>query len=358
MKKVILILTVITMLLLLSSCGEKAETTITCNLCGFENAEDCQYCAGCGAKRYLATYEYIDEEVTTSSIEKTTSNNNQKIETTQKELVTVKPTVINNTEIVTEKSVSIVTQRTTIVAPKVTQVTQKTLETRCNHNRFREADCTTPKTCVKCGEILGSANGHNYISVVTPPTCTKKGYTTYTCSCGDRYISDYVDAKHNVVIDRAVSPTLNSNGLTEGSHCSVCGKVFVEQEVVTIHLAAENSNIDCYYDGGLNGTYKTYATTSNTIYNEYVIESVDIIKENSTNGTFNLTVIMNVRIVNQITGPNAVRGEWLLSNNGHIVGSGVYSKADMLEDELYEITFSKYHLAEGDYKLTFSSAVS
>jgi hypothetical protein len=48
-----------------------------------------------------------------------------------------------------------------------------------------------------------SAGGHNntearvyhaYSAVVTAPTCTEQGYTTYTCECGDSYVGDYVDA--------------------------------------------------------------------------------------------------------------------------------------------------------------------
>ena len=31
---------------------------------------------------------------------------------------------------------------------------------------------------------------HDYNSVVTAPTCTDEGYTTYTCNCGDSYTSD------------------------------------------------------------------------------------------------------------------------------------------------------------------------
>ena len=34
---------------------------------------------------------------------------------------------------------------------------------------------------------------HDYNAVVTDPTCTEKGYTTYTCDCNDTYIDDYVD---------------------------------------------------------------------------------------------------------------------------------------------------------------------
>ena len=40
-----------------------------------------------------------------------------------------------------------------------------------------------------------AALGHNYVGVVTAPTETQQGYTTYTCSrCGDQYVDDYVPA--------------------------------------------------------------------------------------------------------------------------------------------------------------------
>ena len=35
---------------------------------------------------------------------------------------------------------------------------------------------------------------HEYTTVVTAPTCTEQGFTTYTCKCGDSYVGDYVDA--------------------------------------------------------------------------------------------------------------------------------------------------------------------
>ncbi len=37
---------------------------------------------------------------------------------------------------------------------------------------------------------------HSYSQKITDPTCTEKGYTTYTCSCGDSYTSNYVEPKH------------------------------------------------------------------------------------------------------------------------------------------------------------------
>ena len=41
---------------------------------------------------------------------------------------------------------------------------------------------------------------HAYETVVTAPTCTEDGFTTYTCACGESYVADEVDALgHNYV---------------------------------------------------------------------------------------------------------------------------------------------------------------
>ncbi len=139
----------------------------------------------------------------------------------------------------------------------------------CTENAVSEQRCTL------CGALLDTkitaAPGHDYKAKVTAPTCTEAGYTTYTCSaCGDSYVADEVPAAghkyetttndatctengsvvtkctvcgdtktetipapgHTEVIDEAVEPTCTETGLTEGSHCSVCGAVLVAQTVV------------------------------------------------------------------------------------------------------------------------------
>jgi len=64
-----------------------------------------------------------------------------------------------------------------------------------------EAEGLEKRTCKRegCKEeetqaIPKKAHEHVYESVVTEPTCTEKGYTTYTCRCEDTYIDNYVDA--------------------------------------------------------------------------------------------------------------------------------------------------------------------
>ncbi len=43
-------------------------------------------------------------------------------------------------------------------------------------------------------KVASGAHVHSYTSVVTAPSCTEKGYTTHTCTCGDSYVDSYTDA--------------------------------------------------------------------------------------------------------------------------------------------------------------------
>ncbi len=75
---------------------------------------------------------------------------------------------------------------------------------------------------------------HTYSSVVTPPTCTQQGCTTYTCAaCGDTYKADTVEAKGHVQkTTDGVAPTCTDTGLTGGAECSTCGEFLQEQSVI------------------------------------------------------------------------------------------------------------------------------
>ncbi len=78
----------------------------------------------------------------------------------------------------------------------------------------------TTYTCITCahtyqGDEVASL-GHDYKDTVTPPICTEKGYTTHTCSrCNDSYTDSQVDA-------------LGHNGgaaadCTTDQTCTLCG---------------------------------------------------------------------------------------------------------------------------------------
>ncbi len=50
------------------------------------------------------------------------------------------------------------------------------------------ATCKDKAICDECGDAYGKLADHRYKAVVTAPTCTTNGYTTYTCaSCGSSY---------------------------------------------------------------------------------------------------------------------------------------------------------------------------
>ena len=65
-------------------------------------------------------------------------------------------------------------------------------------------------------------------------TCTEKGQTGVVChKCGKVKDQQPIPvAGHAPVTDPAVAPTETSDGLTEGSHCGVCGAVLTAQEVI------------------------------------------------------------------------------------------------------------------------------
>lgn len=67
---------------------------------------------------------------------------------------------------------------------------------------------------------------HSYTAVVTAPTCTERGYTTHTCSCGDSYVDTYVAALgHNWGNWRATTQATCTKAGEESRTCGYCGAV-------------------------------------------------------------------------------------------------------------------------------------
>ncbi len=71
----------------------------------------------------------------------------------------------------------------------------------CTHDAHN-----TEGVCLNCGKEVS----HVYEAVVTAPSCTDQGYTTYTCTCGNSYQDNFADALGHSYVDGV---------------CNICGAV-------------------------------------------------------------------------------------------------------------------------------------
>ena len=95
------------------------------------------------------------------------------------------------------------------------------------------------KLKLKYLQVMESGHIHSYEAVVSAPTCTEQGYTTYTCTCGASYVDNYVDVAWHDNVD---------------NFCSMCGcaMVRVTRDEITPSVGTVNS---------LDGTVNTTITT-------------------------------------------------------------------------------------------------
>ena len=118
---------------------------------------------------------------------------------------------------------------------------------------------------------------HNYTTEVVAPTCVDRGYTVYTCRCGDTYNSDYVDAiGHSWDAGTVLlAATCVSEG-TKEFKCTVCESTRVDTIPIDLdkHTPAEEftliSDATCTSDG-----HKAkYCTLCNKVLEEETIKAL------------------------------------------------------------------------------------
>ena len=125
-------------------------------------------------------------------------------------------------------------------------------------------------------------------------TCTEDGNITYWhCNKCDKYYDDANGTNeisaddiviratwHTEVVDKAVAPTYETAGLTEGSHCSVCKAVLVPQEIVPILKKVEYAvtyhiaNSDTYLAGVeiTNNNPTTYTAEDGLVLQDLIVQ--------------------------------------------------------------------------------------
>lgn len=204
------------------TCTEDGYTTYTCSACG---------------DNYTADYK--DALKHTGGV----ANCKDKAVCTRCNTAYGEIDVTNHKDIVTDKAVAASCSSTGLTEGSHcdacgTVVVKQTTTNKLPHTEkvlsAVNATCTTTgltegKKCSVCGDIIVKQTEtpklkHSYKSVVTAPTCTTKGYTTYTCSvCGDNYKGDEKAALgHNMgAYTVTKQPTCTDKG-TETSKCSRC----------------------------------------------------------------------------------------------------------------------------------------
>ena len=108
-----------------------------------------------------------------------------------------------------------------------------------------------------------AVNGHTIIiDEAVEPTCTETGLTegSHCSNCGYVIVEQNIigNLGHTEIIDPAVEETCTTNGKTEGSHCSACGDIIIEQETISMHhteVVDEGYDATCINDGLTDGKH-------------------------------------------------------------------------------------------------------
>ncbi len=157
--------------------------------------------------------------------------------------------------------------------------------------------CTVCNAELSRNTVTVEKIAHAYESVVTAPTCTEDGYTTYTCSaCGDAYIDDETEALGHTaaeaVKENEVAPTCTEKGSYDSVvYCSVCDAELSREEKEVAALGHTLTQVEakaatCTEDG-----YKAYEYCSVCDYTTYEkVEKLghtaaEAVKENEVNPT-------------------------------------------------------------------------
>ena len=237
-----------------ATCTEDGVTTYTCTTCGDTYTETID-ATGHAYDYTSITWTWTDDY---SSATATVTCANDSSHT-----LTADATVTSETTDATCEEAGSITYTATITDDESNSYTDTQTVTieALGHSLTKtdqvDATCTEDGTeaywtCSTCNKLFSdeegtteitepvtiSATDHTYESVVTDPTCTEAGYTTYTCSvCGDTYTADETEAlghtEAEAVTENEVAATETEDGSYDSVvYCSVCGAELSRETIV------------------------------------------------------------------------------------------------------------------------------
>ena len=188
--------------------------------------------------------------------------------------------------------------------------------------------------------------------IVKNPDCTNKGIQNAVCSCGKTIETKEIASKgHTTVIDKTVAATCTSEGLTQGSHCSVCNTVIVKQNSIDKlpHVPVTDKAVaaTCTSEGLTQGSH---CSVCNTV----IVKQTPVAKIDHTfvNETCNCGTIESLKFT-------------LSSDSKYYIlsGIGTYTKTDIVIPEKYnglpvkEIAANAFHSNTAITSVKFNNSI-
>ncbi len=221
--------------------------------------------------------------------------------------------------------------------------------------------------CSVCDEILEEqevvpAIGHNYQTVVVNPTCTEKGYTTYTCSvCGDAYVDDYVDVLGHTygewVID--VDATCTTKG-SKHKVCEVCNDTAIETIDSLGHDEGvwKNTILPTCIDSGLDSLHCTRCDVVletkeiDALEHKYIVSVTEPTCIDKGYTTYKCSVCNDIYVDDYVEALGHTYGEWIIDVDATCTTKGSKHKVcGVCNDTVIETIDSLGHI-DGEWKNT------
>jgi|GEM_PF-1173755 len=238
MKKILATALSIIMVFSLCSCENNDEVETYCNNCGQCISNNVDFCEHCGVE--------INNNTNTGNNTSSENSHAENEEDFSADTGTPTDTTIpSNSSIPSDSSIP----SSSSAQPNSSSQPNSSLSSNSS-KPSNTSESSTP------------THTHSYSKKITSPTCTQQGYTTYSCSCGHFYISDYTNisshsySKYVCITCGAIDTShpyeylmewVKSNGNYDGKNIT-----YKIQQRFSLSYSPEYNNLflDCYMTSG------------------------------------------------------------------------------------------------------------